>query len=66
VIDSSSSSSGEDLDDRKTMNMINSTDPFLKLMIIGKINSKIKSMIQKPMLNEIDLKLLKGIFLKNP
>jgi hypothetical protein len=38
VIDSDSSSSGDEIDDRKTMDMLNSTDPFVKLMIIGKVN----------------------------
>lgn len=47
------------------MNMMNSGDPVLKLMVIGKVNEKLKNMISKPTLSEIDLKLMKGIFFKN-
>ena len=34
-------------------------------MIIGRVNEKLKHMISKPTLNEIDIKLLKGIYFKN-
>lgn len=44
---------------------MNSGDPVMKLMVIGKVNEKLKYMITKPTLSEIDLKLLKGIYVKN-
>ena len=44
---------------------MNSRDPFVKLMVIGKVNDKIYQMISKPTLSEIDVKLLKGIYFKN-
>ena len=45
--------------------MMGSGDPVIKLMVIGKVNEKLKNMISKPTLTEIDLKLLKGIYIKN-
>lgn len=41
-----SSDEGE-IDDVKTLTMINSENPFMKLMIIGKINEKIKNLVEK-------------------
>jgi len=45
--------------------MMDSRNPFVKLMIIGRINQRIKDMLSKPALNEIDVKLLKGLFWRN-
>lgn len=44
---------------------MNSKNPFIKLMIIGRVNTKLKDLIKKKQLNEVDIKLLKGIFLRN-
>ena len=41
-----------------------SANPFIKLMILGRINTKVKTMLKKKELNEIDVKLLKGLFMK--
>ncbi len=53
-----------DCDNIKTLAKINSKNPFIKLMIVGRINEKIKNMIQKPVLSEIDVNLLQGMFTK--
>lgn len=53
------------MDDKKTISMLGSKNPFVKLMVLGRINEGLKNMFQKPALNEIDVKLLKGIFIEN-
>jgi hypothetical protein len=65
VLEVDTSSSEEELDDQRTMDLMNSDNPFIKLMIIGRVNTKLKEVIKKPRLNEVDIKLLKGIFLKS-
>lgn len=44
--------------------MMNHGDPLIKLMVIGKVNEKLKNMISQPALSDIDIKLLKGIFFR--
>ena len=65
MIDRDTSSDEEEIDDLKAISMMKSKNPFIKLMIIGRMQSKIKDMFKKPKLNKVDIKLLKGIFLRN-
>jgi hypothetical protein len=65
VIDVDTSSSEEEIDDQKAIAMMKSRNPFIKLMIIGRMQTKIKDLFKKSKLNKVDIKLLKGIFLKN-
>lgn len=37
-------------------------NPFVKLMVIGRINQRVKDTLDKKKLNQIDVKLLKGLF----
>ena len=45
--------------------MMNSTDPIVKLMFIRKALEKVREIVSKETLNEVDVKLLKGIYFKN-
>lgn len=42
--------------------MLQSKNPFIKLMLLGKINNLLRSELRKPKFTEIDVKLLKGVF----
>ena len=53
------------MDDKKAISMMESKNPFVKLMVLGRINKGLKNMFKKQNLNEIDVKLLKGMFVKN-
>ncbi len=65
VIDTDTSSEDSDIDDLKTIQYLNGKNPFIKLMIIGRINQRVKEMLSKQKFNEIDTKLIKGIFKKS-
>jgi hypothetical protein len=47
------------------MNYLNGKNPFIKLMIIGRINQRIRELLSKERFDEIDSKLIKGIFKKS-
>jgi hypothetical protein len=47
MVSTETSSDDSDIDDEKALNMIHSKNPFVKLMIVGKINNKIKGLISK-------------------
>lgn len=65
VLESDSSSDDSDIDDLTTIKHLNSDNPFIKLMIIGRINQRVKELLSKEKFNEIDIKLIKGIFKKS-
>jgi hypothetical protein len=44
--------------------MVETNNPFIKLMVIGLINGRVKEMLCKEALTDIDVKLLKGLFLR--
>jgi hypothetical protein len=63
MLDSEASSEDSDLDDVTTINCLNNgKNPFVKLMILGRINQRVQDVLQKKKLNQIDVKLLKGMF----
>ncbi len=63
MLDSDISSDDEDLDDRTTIDILNNgKNPFIKLMILGRINQRVQDVLSKDKLNQIDVKLLKGLF----
>lgn len=47
VLDSESSSSESELDDVETIKSLNSKNPFIKLMILGRINQNVQKFLQK-------------------
>jgi hypothetical protein len=63
MLDSDVSSEDELIDDQTTMNVLNNgKNPFIKLMILGRINQRVQDVLNKKKLNQIDVKLLKGLF----
>lgn len=44
------------------MEYLRSQNPFIKLMIIGKVNKSVNELLMKNDVNEIDDKVIKGIF----
>jgi hypothetical protein len=62
-VDKSSSESEED--EIKTIKMLNHKSPFMKLKMIGKIQSQIEKFIYKDNFSPLDKNLLKGVYMKN-
>lgn len=46
------------------MEYLRSKNPFVRLMVIGKINQSVKEILKKDKFSEIDEKVIKGIFSK--
>lgn len=46
------------------MEYLRSQNPFIKLMILGKINQSVQDLLKKEEFKEIDEKVIKGIFTK--
>ena len=44
--------------------MMQSDNPFIKLMILGRVNGKIGMIMKKKNITEMDVKLLKGLLLQ--
>jgi hypothetical protein len=52
MLDSDISSDDEDLDDRTTIDILNNgKNPFIKLMILGRINQRVQDVLSKDKLN---------------
>jgi hypothetical protein len=47
------------------MNLMNKGSAFVKLMVVGRVNNKVKQMLSKDDMNEVDSKVLKGLFSKS-
>ncbi|CDW80946.1 UNKNOWN [Stylonychia lemnae] len=63
LLDSDQSSEDTDLDDQTTINILNNgKNPFVKLMILGRINQRVREILSKKKLTHVDTKLLKGLF----
>jgi hypothetical protein len=58
------SSDESDINNEETLRSIHSKNPFVKLLVVGRINDKIKNLIGKDTLTQIDTNLLKGMFKK--
>eukprot|EP00347_Sterkiella_histriomuscorum_P022098 403331687 len=63
LLDSEPSTEEEDLDDQVTIEALNNgKNPFVKLMVLGRVNQRVQDLLNKKKLNQIDVKLLKGMF----
>lgn len=52
MLDSEQSSDDEDIDDRTTIDILNNgKNPFIKLMILGRINQRVQDVLSKEKLN---------------